>query len=216
MADASPLSLPPEQALRLPAPSSRKAPSITGHLRRPARTYFTVAKAMEMDVLDAIRGAVDVAKAEGKTAAWFTQELTPTLQKLAGGGGSFASIRWTARKSWFSSAARAGWRRSMTPTCGPPTPPGAGSASRRARRPSPGFVTSASWMAGNERRTGRGTAPSCASMIRGGAPITRPAAGSAAVRSSNSPTTIWCNSATSLGPRRPTSRPSPGSTRAPA
>jgi hypothetical protein len=43
---------------------------------------FTVAKAMQVDVLESIRGAVDSAIAEGKTFREFQKELTPTLQKL--------------------------------------------------------------------------------------------------------------------------------------
>lgn len=43
---------------------------------------FTVAKAMEIDILEAIRGGVDEALAEGLTYRDFSQQLTPLLQKL--------------------------------------------------------------------------------------------------------------------------------------
>lgn len=83
MPDVSPLSLAPEQALRYfrakITEGSFDHRDIFGQLHA---TFFTVAKAMELDVLDAIRTAADAALAEGKTGAWFAQELTPTLQKL--------------------------------------------------------------------------------------------------------------------------------------
>ena len=43
---------------------------------------FTVAKAMQADVLTSIREAIDAAIAEGKTLRAFQAELTPTLQRL--------------------------------------------------------------------------------------------------------------------------------------
>ena len=43
---------------------------------------FTVAKAMEVDVLESIRGAVDKAIAEGRTFREFQNELQPELEKL--------------------------------------------------------------------------------------------------------------------------------------
>jgi len=43
---------------------------------------FTVAKAMQLDVLESIRGAVDQALAEGQTLRDFRKGLTPTLQRL--------------------------------------------------------------------------------------------------------------------------------------
>jgi len=43
---------------------------------------FTVAKAMQADVLESIRAALDQALLEGKTFRQFSAELTPTLQKL--------------------------------------------------------------------------------------------------------------------------------------
>ncbi len=42
---------------------------------------FTVAKAMQVDILDDIRGAVDDALAQGKTFQQFAKELKPTLVK---------------------------------------------------------------------------------------------------------------------------------------
>jgi uncharacterized protein with gpF-like domain len=42
---------------------------------------FTVAKAMELDILQAIRAAVDQALAEGQTYEAFVQNLMPTLQQ---------------------------------------------------------------------------------------------------------------------------------------
>ena len=42
--------------------------------------YFTVAKGLQMDVLQDIRAAVDRALAEGRTLAQFREELTPLLQ----------------------------------------------------------------------------------------------------------------------------------------
>ena len=42
---------------------------------------FTVAKAIELDVLDDLREAVEQALAEGKTFRQFSKDLTPTLQK---------------------------------------------------------------------------------------------------------------------------------------
>ena len=42
---------------------------------------FTVAKAIQLDVLDDLREAVDEALAEGKTFRQFSKDLTPTLQK---------------------------------------------------------------------------------------------------------------------------------------
>lgn len=83
MTRASPLSLSPEQALRF---FRDKLPEGSFDYRdifgAQHATHFTVAKAMEMDVLEAFKAAIDTAKAEGKTKDWFTQELTPTLQKL--------------------------------------------------------------------------------------------------------------------------------------
>lgn len=43
---------------------------------------FTVAKAVQADVLESIRSALDSALAEGMTMRQFAKELTPTLQKL--------------------------------------------------------------------------------------------------------------------------------------
>ncbi|WP_303909476.1 phage minor head protein [Thiohalomonas denitrificans] len=43
---------------------------------------FTVAKAMEMDVLTGIRGEVDRALAEGRTFQQFQRDLRPTLERL--------------------------------------------------------------------------------------------------------------------------------------
>ncbi|MDH5525210.1 MAG: phage minor head protein [Desulfobulbaceae bacterium] len=43
---------------------------------------FTVAKAMQMDVLESIRGEVEKALAKGTTLAQFKKDLTPTLQRL--------------------------------------------------------------------------------------------------------------------------------------
>ena len=43
---------------------------------------FTVAKAMNLDVLSAIRGEVDKALAEGRTFRQFKADLEPTLQRL--------------------------------------------------------------------------------------------------------------------------------------
>lgn len=45
-------------------------------------TAFTVAKAMQMDVLDTIRGALDKALAEGRTLRDFSRDLTPELVRL--------------------------------------------------------------------------------------------------------------------------------------
>ena len=50
--------------------------------REEHATAFTVAKAMEADVLVSIRGAVDDALEEGRTFRQFSNELTPKLQKL--------------------------------------------------------------------------------------------------------------------------------------
>ena len=43
---------------------------------------FTVAKAVQSDVLESIRGALDKALAEGQTRREFARQLEPTLQKL--------------------------------------------------------------------------------------------------------------------------------------
>lgn len=43
---------------------------------------FTVAKAMQLDVLESIRGALDHAIENGTTLRQFKKDLTPTLQKL--------------------------------------------------------------------------------------------------------------------------------------
>lgn len=43
---------------------------------------FTVAKAVQTDVLTAIRSAIDGAIAEGQTLRQFKKNLTPTLQKM--------------------------------------------------------------------------------------------------------------------------------------
>lgn len=45
-------------------------------------TAFTVAKAMELDVLSSIKDAVEKALKDGQTFHQFRSELTPTLQKL--------------------------------------------------------------------------------------------------------------------------------------
>lgn len=45
-------------------------------------TAFTVAKAMQIDVLESIRDALDQALAEGRTFDQFRKDLTPTLQRL--------------------------------------------------------------------------------------------------------------------------------------
>lgn len=83
MAKVSPLSLPPDQALRFfrdkITEGSFDHRDIFGGLHA---TYFTVAKAMELDVLEAIRTAADDALAGGQTKERFTADLTPTLQKL--------------------------------------------------------------------------------------------------------------------------------------
>ena len=42
---------------------------------------FTVAKAMKLDILEDIQGAMDQAIAEGKTFDWFRDNLEPTLRK---------------------------------------------------------------------------------------------------------------------------------------
>ncbi|MEM7046983.1 MAG: phage minor head protein [Pseudomonadota bacterium] len=72
-------------------------PEVLGYLKakgwKPAFSYkdvwgaehamaFTVAKAMELDVLMAIRGALEDALAKGKPFKQFQKELTPTLQRL--------------------------------------------------------------------------------------------------------------------------------------
>ncbi|MGE4296945.1 MAG: phage minor head protein [Desulfovibrionaceae bacterium] len=49
--------------------------------REEHSSAFTVAKAMEVDVLKDVRAAVDKALAEGKTFAQFSAELGPKLQK---------------------------------------------------------------------------------------------------------------------------------------
>lgn len=43
---------------------------------------FTVAKAMQVDILETLRGAVDKALAEGRTLRDFAKDLTPELQRL--------------------------------------------------------------------------------------------------------------------------------------
>ncbi|MCC5807231.1 MAG: hypothetical protein JJU00_12985 [Opitutales bacterium] len=50
--------------------------------RQEHAAAFTVAKAMEMDVLTSIRGELDRALADGRTFRDFKRDLTPTLQKL--------------------------------------------------------------------------------------------------------------------------------------
>jgi Phage Mu protein F like protein len=50
--------------------------------REEHATAFTVAKAMQVDVLEGIRDELDRALAEGRTFASFKRDLTPTLQKL--------------------------------------------------------------------------------------------------------------------------------------
>ena len=50
--------------------------------REEHATAFTVAKAMSLDVLQAIRGEVGRALEEGRTLRQFQKDLTPTLQKL--------------------------------------------------------------------------------------------------------------------------------------
>jgi SPP1 gp7 family putative phage head morphogenesis protein len=83
MAKVSPLSLPPDQALRFfrdkITEGSFDHRDIFGGLHA---TYFTVAKAMELDVLEAIRTAANDALAGGQTKERFAADLTPTLQKL--------------------------------------------------------------------------------------------------------------------------------------
>lgn len=49
---------------------------------------FTVAKAMQVDVLDSIRGALSKALAEGQTMRDFSKNLTPELQRLGWWGKS--------------------------------------------------------------------------------------------------------------------------------
>lgn len=51
---------------------------------------FTVAKAMRMDVLSSIRGAVQKALDEGETLETFRKNLTPELQRLGWWGSSLA------------------------------------------------------------------------------------------------------------------------------
>lgn len=55
---------------------------------------FTVAKAMRMDVLEAIRTEVDSALANGTTAKQFVDSLAPKLQKLG----------WWGKQTWVDSA----------------------------------------------------------------------------------------------------------------
>lgn len=56
--------------------------------REAHATAFTVAKAMQVDVLESIQDALDQAMAEGRTFQQFTKELTPTLQRLGWWGES--------------------------------------------------------------------------------------------------------------------------------
>lgn len=83
MPTVSALSLAPEQAL---AYFRAKIPEGSFDYRdifgAQHATYWTVAKAMELDVLDAIGGAMDEALATGVTKESFAKGLTPTLQKL--------------------------------------------------------------------------------------------------------------------------------------
>ena len=50
--------------------------------REEHATAFTVAKAMDMDVLESIRNEVDKALAEGRTFTEFKRDLQPTLERL--------------------------------------------------------------------------------------------------------------------------------------
>ena len=42
---------------------------------------FTVSSVAKMDILEDIRGALDTALKDGKTEAWFSEQLTPILQE---------------------------------------------------------------------------------------------------------------------------------------
>ncbi|ALS61983.1 phage head morphogenesis protein [Pandoraea norimbergensis] len=75
------MSLPPQDAI---AYFQRKGFAITWdwqELWQEAQAQaFTVAKVTRLDILQDIRDALEKVLAEGKTAAWFGQQLTPVLQ----------------------------------------------------------------------------------------------------------------------------------------
>lgn len=75
------MSLPPQDAV---AYFQRKGYAITWdwqELWQEAQAQaFTVAKVTRLDILQDIRDALQKVLTEGKTAAWFAQELTPMLQ----------------------------------------------------------------------------------------------------------------------------------------
>lgn len=75
------MSLPPQDAV---AYFQRKGYAITWdwqELWQEAQAQaFTVAKVTRLDILQDIRDALQKVLTEGKTAAWFAQELTPVLQ----------------------------------------------------------------------------------------------------------------------------------------
>lgn len=60
---------------------------------------FTVAKAMQLDLLSDIRAAVDKAIAEGQSLNQFRAEFTPILQKRGWWGKQLAVDRWTGEET---------------------------------------------------------------------------------------------------------------------
>lgn len=92
------MSLPPQDAI---AYFQRKGFAITWdwqELWQEAQAQaFTVAKVTRLDILQDIRDALEKVLAEGKTAAWFGQQLTPVLQ---------AKGWWDAKSTSTSTLAR--------------------------------------------------------------------------------------------------------------
>ena len=120
--------LPPRPGFSFPGPVPREALEyFRGKDLRPGFSYldvwgqehahaFTVAKALQLDVLDDLRDGVERAIAEGRTYRQFAGELTPLLQKRDGGASASNSIRSPASAASSSSAARAGCAPSTGPT----------------------------------------------------------------------------------------------------
>lgn len=88
MADRKPGPIPKEALAYLRAKKLEPGFDYRDVWRESHATAFTVAKAMQVDVLESIRDSLDQALAEGRTFAQFKKDLTPTLQKLGWWGES--------------------------------------------------------------------------------------------------------------------------------
>lgn len=92
MADVLPLNLPPAEAVEyFRRKGLRTSFDWQDVYAEEHARVFTVAKVMQLDILEDIRAQVDRAIAEGTTLQEFRRELTPTLQKKGWWGNQLAT-----------------------------------------------------------------------------------------------------------------------------